>query len=137
VINPTFHEHIDIPSNVATGEYHIVLTVIDGAGNSTESEGHLQILPPIALSAISINESVVRGSDFHTEFTINAVHGIHQIGVDVHAHGLVPGTDELEWEFENIYSEGYHGQTEVEFHEHIDVPETAPAGEYHIKFTVE
>src|SRR5690606_26516867 len=25
VINPSFHEHIDIPSNVAPGEYHIVL----------------------------------------------------------------------------------------------------------------
>lgn len=137
VINPTFHEHIDIPSNVATGEYHIVLTVTDASGNSTESEGHLQILAPISLSGVSISESVVRGSDFHTEFTINAVHGIHQINVDIHAHGLTPGTGELEWNFENNYSEGYHGQTEVEFHEHIDVPDTSPAGEYHIVFTVE
>lgn len=137
VINPTFHEHIDIPSNIPAGEYHIVLTVTDELGNSTEAEGHLQILDPITLSEISISETVVRGSDFHTEFIISAVNGIHQITVDVHAHGLEVGEGEVEWDFENIYSEGYHELTEAEFHEHIDVPETAPAGEYHILFTVE
>lgn len=35
------------------------------------------------------------------------------------------------------YTEGYHDKNSVEFHEHIDIPATAPAGEYHIMFTVE
>ncbi len=137
VINPTFHEHVDIPSNIPTGEYHVVLTVTDGLGNSTEAEGHIQILDPITLSEISVSESVVRGADFHIEFIISAVNGIHQITVDVHGHDLTVDEGEVEWDFENIYSEGYHELTEAEFHEHIDVPATAPAGEYHILFTIE
>jgi hypothetical protein len=137
VINPTFHEHVDIPSNIPSGEYHVLLTVTDELGNSTEAEGHLQIMDAITLSEISISETVVRGSDMHTEFIIHAAHGIHEITVDIHGHGLEVGEGEVEWDFENSYSEGYHDQTEVEFHEHIDVPATAPAGEYHILFTIE
>lgn len=137
VMNPVFHEHIDVPSNIPAGEYHITLTVTDELGNSTEIEGHIDILDPIALSEISIDTSVVRGSDFHAEFMIHAVHGVHNITVDIHAHGITPGTGEVEWHFEEVFTEGYHELTEVEFHKHIDVPVTAPAGEYHIIFTVE
>lgn len=137
VINADFHEHIDIPENIPTGKYHVTLTVTDKLGNSTEIEGHIDILPPVALNSFSVDSSVQRGNDFHAEFFINAVHGIHNITVDVHAHGLTPATGEVEWHFDKIFEEGYHGKTEVEFHEHIDVPETAPVGEYHITFTVE
>ncbi|WP_308992498.1 DUF4625 domain-containing protein [Mariniflexile litorale] len=137
VINPTFHEHIDVPANIPAGEYHIELTVTDELGNSTEVEGHIHILDSITLSDISIDTTVVRGEDFHVEFLINAVNKIHNISVDVHAHGIVPGPGEVIWDFEQTFTEGYREQTEVEFHEHIDVPITAPAGEYHIIFTVE
>lgn len=136
-INPTFHEHIDIPSNIPAGEYHIELTVTDELGNSTEVEGHIDILDPITLSDFDIDDTVVRGNDFHIEFMIEAVHGIHNITVDIHAHGLTPGAGEVEWDYEDVFEDGYHGETEVEFHEHIDVPATAPAGEYHMIFTVE
>ncbi|KAB7529023.1 DUF4625 domain-containing protein [Flagellimonas olearia] len=137
VINPTFHEHIDIPSNIPAGEYHIVLTVTDELGNSTEAEGHVQVLDPITISDFDMDETVARGSDFHVEFMIGAVHGIHEVMVDVHAHGLEVGEGEVEWDFEGDYSEDFHELTEAEFHKHIDVPVTAPAGEYHIIFTIE
>lgn len=137
VINPVFHEHIDIPSNIPAGEYHIELTVTDELGNSTEVEGHIQILAPITLSDISIDASVARGDDFHAEFMIHAIHGVHSITVDVHAHGITPEVGEVKWHFEETFSEGYHDLTEVEFHEHIDVPATAPAGEYHMIIIVE
>ncbi len=137
VINPTFHEHVDVPANIPAGEYHVELTVTDELGNSTEVEGHLEILDPITLSDISISETVVRGNDFHAEFIINAVHGIHNITVDIHAHGVTPGEGETEWHYEEVFSEGFHDLTEAEFHKHIDVPATAPAGEYHINFTIE
>ncbi|MCM4163454.1 MULTISPECIES: DUF4625 domain-containing protein [unclassified Arenibacter] len=137
VMNPIFHEHIDVPSNIPAGEYHITLTVTDELGNSTEIEGHIDILDPIGLSDISIASSVVRGDDFHAEFMVHAVHGVHNITVDIHAHGITPGEGEVEWHFEEVFTEGYHDQTEVEFHKHIDVPVTAPAGEYHMVFTVE
>ncbi|WP_418513050.1 DUF4625 domain-containing protein [Corallibacter sp.] len=137
VINADFHEHIDIPNNIPAGEYHITLTVVDALGNSTEIEGHIDILEPISLTDISIDATVQRGSEIHAEFMVNAIHGIHNITVDIHAHGLTVGAGEIEWDFENVYTDGYHGLTEVEFHNHIDVPATAPAGEYHALFTVE
>ncbi|WP_159021368.1 DUF4625 domain-containing protein [Formosa sp. L2A11] len=136
-INPTFHEHIDVPTDIPAGEYHVELLITDEIGNSTEVEGYIQILDLITLSDISIDETVVRGEDFHTEFMINAFNGIHSITVDAHAHGLTLADGEVEWDYEEEFLEGYHEETEVEFHEHIDVPLTAPAGEYHIIFTVE
>src|SRR5690606_35174261 len=94
-------------------------------------------LDPITLSDFSIDTAVARGSDFHAEFLINAVHGVHNITVDIHAHGITPGTGEVEWHYEEVFEAGYHGETEVEFHEHIDVPTTVPAGEYHLVIIVE
>ncbi|WP_235841628.1 DUF4625 domain-containing protein [Confluentibacter sediminis] len=137
VINPNFHEHIDIPDNIPAGEYHIELVVTDALGNSTEVEGHVQILDPITLSDVSIDTEVVRGDDFHAEFLIDAVNGIHNITVDIHAHGITPGVGEVEWHYEEVFENGYHGETSVEFHEHIDVPTTVPAGEYHMVIIVE
>lgn len=136
-INPTFHEHIDIPTNAPAGEYHIELLVTDENGNSTEVEGHIEIMDVITLSDISVDATVARGNDFHTEFMISAVNGVHNITVDAHAHGITLADGEVEWDYEAEFEDGYHEETEVEFHEHIDVPVTAPAGEYHIIFTVE
>jgi len=137
VINPTFHEHIDVPTNIPAGEYHVELVVTDELGNSTEVEGHIEILDLITLSDISVDSTVERGDDFHTEFMIYAVNGIHSISVDVHAHDITPAAGEEEWDYEAEFLDGYHEETEVEFHEHIIVPATAPAGEYHVTFTVE
>ncbi|RXG11437.1 DUF4625 domain-containing protein [Leeuwenhoekiella aestuarii] len=136
-INPTFHEHIDVPATAPAGEYHITLTVTDANGNSTEVEGHIHIEDPISISDISIDESVARGNDFHAEFMIEAIHGVHHVVVDIHAHGLTVGAGEVEWDFEQEFEEGLHGETSVEFHEHIDVPATAPVGEYHMLITIE
>lgn len=136
-INPTFHEHVDVPTNIPAGEYHIELLVTDTNGNSTEVEGHIEIMDPITISEVSIDSTVVKGSDFHSEFMIEAINGIHDITVDVHAHGLTLEDGEVEWDYEAVFSEGYHDETAIEFHEHIDVPDTAPAGEYHIIYTIE
>ncbi|MDO7136557.1 DUF4625 domain-containing protein [Algibacter lectus] len=137
VINPTFHEHVDIPNNIPVGEYHVELTVVDTQGNSTEIEGDLQILDSITISEASIDSTVVRGNDFHVEFMIDAVNGIHNITVDFHADGVTVGEGEVEWDYEEEFLDGYHEETEIEFHEHFDVPATAPAGEYHLSFVVE
>jgi len=137
VINATFHEHIDIPANIPAGEYHVTLTVTDEAGNSTEAEGELEVMDVITYSDFSMEESVVRGNEIHVEFMVNAVHGVHHIIVDIHGHDIPVGEGEVEWDYENEFEDGYHGETAVEFHEHIDVPDTAPAGEYHVTFTIE
>ncbi|MDO1498833.1 DUF4625 domain-containing protein [Euzebyella saccharophila] len=137
VINPEFHEHVDIPTTAPAGEYHITLTVTDENGNSTEVEGEIEIMDPITVSDMSIDETVARGSDFHVEFMIEAVNGIHNVSVDIHAHDLELAEGEEEWDFEEVYEEGLHEETSAEFHKHIDVPATAPAGEYHMLITIE
>ena len=137
VINPEFHEHVDIPANIPAGEYHIELVVTDELGNSTEIEGHIDILDFITISDISIDSTVARGNDFHAEFMIDAVNGIHNITVDIHAHDIAVGDGEEALDLELEFLDGYHEETSVEFHQHIDIPATAPAGEYHINFTVE
>lgn len=137
VINPEFHEHVDVPSDIPAGEYHIELLVTDELGNSTEVDGHLQIMDTITISGFEMDETVTRGDDFHIEFMIDAAHGIHNITVDIHAHDLTPADGEEEWDFEAEFLDGYHEASEAEFHEHIVVPATAPAGEYHVLFTVE
>jgi len=136
VMNPEFHEHIDIPATAPVGEYHVEFVVTDENGNSTEVEGHVQVLD-INISDVSIDEAVARGDDFHAEFFIDTVNGIHSVSIDVHAHGVTVGEGEVEWDYEETFTEGLHGLTEAEFHKHIDVPANAPAGEYHMTFTVE
>jgi hypothetical protein len=44
VLNPEFHEDIQIPANIPSGEYHVTLTVVDERGNSTNAEGHIDIM---------------------------------------------------------------------------------------------
>ncbi|WP_245683448.1 DUF4625 domain-containing protein [Pseudotamlana agarivorans] len=58
--NVHFHEHIDVPDNILAGEYHIEFIVVDQEGNSTEAEGHLEILDPITISDVSIDNTVLR-----------------------------------------------------------------------------
>lgn len=135
--NPTFHEHIDIPATAPVGEYHVEIVVTDELGNSTEVDGHLDVLNPISISDMDVDATVVRGNDIHAEFMIKAVNGIHNVEVDIHAHDLPIGDGEEEWDFEMQYEEGLHEKTEAEFHKHIVVPNTAPAGEYHATFTIE
>ena len=43
LLNTTFHKHIDIPSDIATGDYHFHFTVTDMEGNQTTIEEELEI----------------------------------------------------------------------------------------------
>lgn len=42
--NVLLHEHIDVPSDVATGEYHFHISVTDREGNLTEKEAHIDVV---------------------------------------------------------------------------------------------
>ncbi|MGE8292468.1 MAG: DUF4625 domain-containing protein [Sphingobacterium sp.] len=63
--NVTFHEHIDIPSEVPSGQYHFHFTVTDKAGNATTVESPLTI----------------QGADAKVAFKLVFTE------VDAHAHG--------------------------------------------------
>ena len=43
VLNAELHEDIMVPANAALGEYHVILTVTDEAGNSTTEEEHFDL----------------------------------------------------------------------------------------------
>jgi len=71
------------------------------------------------------------GDDLHLEGTITAEGLIRRIDIEIHQEG--GGS----FRIEKSYTEGkYIGVKEAEFHEHLDIPANAPAGEYHLHFTV-
>jgi uncharacterized membrane protein len=74
---------------------------------------------------------VTAGEDLHLEAEIVAEGSIARIDVEIHPEN---GGDS---EIEKTYTdEKYVGKKNVEFHEHIDIPANAPAGEYHLHLTV-
>lgn len=72
----------------------------------------------------------MRGDDLHLEADIVAEGLIKRIDVEIHQ-------EDGSFEIEEAYTTGkYIGVKNTTFHEHIDIPETAPLGEYHLHFTV-
>lgn len=141
--NPTeynVHEHIDIPANIAEGPYHLGITVVDAAGNQNQvyvqfivGEDHTGEEHGINITDIEV-EDVAPGAETHAEAQISAEHGIATVSVNIHGHDITPAEGEEEWEFEANFDD-YSGNSAT-FHEHIDIPATAPKGEYHLSITV-
>ncbi len=65
--NVTFHEHIDIPSEVPAGQYHFHFTVTDKAGNTTTVESPLTIQASDVKASYKLIFTEVKGT----------VHGNH------------------------------------------------------------
>lgn len=82
--------------------------------------------------------SAVIGDELHIDSEIIAEGKISTIRVTIHHEGdheksiLV----DTEWEFDSTYTTGYAGVKNIDFHEHIDIPLTAEAGEYHFHLIV-
>lgn len=70
------------------------------------------------------------GSDLHLDAAILAPGTIASITLSIHPEGAEG------WEFEQVFTAGYEGLKNADFHEHIDVPATAAEGEYHLHLTV-
>lgn len=73
--------------------------------------------------------TVEAGKDLHIEGVIEAEGLIDKIEIEIHQEG---GS----FEIEQIYTEEYAGSRKANFHEHIDIPAEAPAGEYHFHIKV-
>ena len=89
--------------------------------------------PTITLTEVGLNNSrhVHPGHDLHLEAQVLAEALIKRIDIEIHQEG---GD---KFKIEKSYTDGkYVGVRNTEFHEHIDIPETAPLGEYHLHFTV-
>ncbi|MGC4234818.1 MAG: DUF4625 domain-containing protein [Niabella sp.] len=70
------------------------------------------------------------GGDLHLEAEILAPGGIANIKVEVHSEGSAG------WEYEQIFTDGYEGAKNADFHEHIDIPANAAIGDYHLHLVV-
>ncbi|MCT4586680.1 MAG: DUF4625 domain-containing protein [Carboxylicivirga sp.] len=75
------------------------------------------------------HHTAVIGEDLHIDAEIVAEGKIEKIIVELHSEAT---DDELEIEFEGKYV----GTKNAEFHEHIEIPETFAAGEYHFHLEV-
>ncbi len=89
--------------------------------------------PVINLTEIGSENSkmAIAGSDLHLEGSILADGTIQRIDVEIHQE------ENSDFEIEKAYTDGkYIGVKNADFHEHIDIPAEAPAGKYHLHFTV-
>jgi hypothetical protein len=80
------------------------------------------------------------GEDFHMEAYIEAENKIDKFEVELHPEGEHMKSYPLhvsmeEWEFDSVYT-GFSGLRNTEFHEHIEIPESAEPGDYHFHFAV-
>ena len=72
-----------------------------------------------------------KGSDIHLEAVISAEAVVSSITLSIHAHDLTPGEDEVDWDFEQVFTDANYLVINPTFHEHVDIPNNIPAGEYH------
>ena len=88
--------------------------------------------PVINLTEIGRDNSktVTAGNDLHLDASIVAEGLIRQIDIEIRQ-------EDGDFKIEIAYTEGkYIGVINADFHEHIDIPADAPAGEYHLHFIV-
>ncbi|RZM23142.1 MAG: DUF4625 domain-containing protein [Pedobacter sp.] len=76
------------------------------------------------------NKTAYPGTDIHIEAAIVAAANIAKVTLEIH-----PVTDGG-WEYKQEYTEGFAGQKNAEFHQHVDVPADAALGMYHIHLSV-
>ncbi|HPJ63679.1 DUF4625 domain-containing protein [Lentimicrobium sp.] len=82
--------------------------------------------------------SAVIGDDLHIDAEILAEGKVANIRITIHhegGHGKTSLLDE-EWEVDSTYTTSYAGARNIDFHEHIDIPGTAEAGDYHFHLIV-
>lgn len=138
VKNAHFHEHLEVPADAPAGEYHLHFTLTDQKGFTATFESDLHITvpaegaPEIALTAVGEGDSKqgVAGQEMHVVAQVKASKNIAKIVVEFHK---ADGKYEKEFTFD---SDKYVGKAEADFNEQIMVPADAPAGEYHVHFTV-
>ncbi|HRP55446.1 DUF4625 domain-containing protein [Agriterribacter sp.] len=126
--NADLHEHIDIPEDAATGEYHVHITITDKAGNVAEAESALNIIVDPSLPAITGFEVAYdsEDADLHVEGDIIAPNKIAEISLEIHG-----GSFEKEYEITGDYV----GKTTFHLHKHFSLSDV-PSGHYHVHLLV-
>lgn len=94
--------------------------------------------PVINLTELGYDNSKVAflGTDLHIEADIVAEGTIDKVTIEIHPEGEHdPSGHDHGWEFEAPFDK-FSGMKNATFHEHIDIPVTAEAGDYHFHFAV-
>ncbi len=109
-----------------------ITTTVFTACSSSDDES-LPAKPVITLTEVGHDNTgqCHPGHDLHLEATVLAEGLIKSISVEIHQK------DGGSMTIQNVYTDSkYVGVRNTEFHEHIDIPATAPLGAYHLHFTV-
>ena len=81
------------------------------------------------------------GDELHMDAEIVAENNIDKIEIELHHEGehlksmVINLSRDEEWEFDSVYTK-FAGLKNMEFHEHIEIPENAEPGDYHFHFAV-
>ena len=154
-INPHFHIHIPLKSDAAAGEGKIEITVTDQEGQTAEFTETITIKPAIVRSVLGLNVTGPDGKKAEgkpgEEMTVEASEiemntGYEIEGIEVEFHNEAAGREIIFTSEEKPEEEGamhvenlkkYVGQASVKnFKESFKLPADAPAGEYHLHFTL-
>jgi hypothetical protein len=76
------------------------------------------------------NKTAYPGSDIHIEAELFAAANIASVTLEIHPANAGG------WEYKEVYTEGFAGQKNADFHKHVDIPADAALGMYHIHLSV-
>lgn len=97
-------------------------------------------VPHIEITELGYENSGIAyaGHDLHIDAEIVAEGKIENVRLTIHAadEHLKDSHVHEEWHVDSTYTTGFTGVKNSDFHEHIDVPEYAEEGEYHLHLYV-
>lgn len=93
-----------------------------------------EVVPGPSMDGIEIgsgnNKIGYTGSDIHIEAKVAAPGNIANVQLTIHPEA---GTG---WKFDSVYTNGFAGLKNAEFHKHIIIPAEAATGHYHLHMVV-
>ncbi len=115
-----------------TNRFFALILVLVAFATACKKDPKAPAAPSISGLEVGINNNgkVFPGNDLHLEAEITAPGLIQEVKVKI--HGETGGG----WTFEKVYTDGFKGLKNSTLHEHIDVPESAALGKYHLHLTV-
>ncbi len=128
LINPDFHEHINIPEDATAGSYTLLVIVTDEAGQKAQHKVDFEIKRDPSLPLINgISLKAIDASMLNLSGTVQASGTIDRIEVEVQSSA---------WTNKYVYADiDMIGKTSFELNKDIDIT-GAPEGHYHINVTL-
>lgn len=97
-------------------------------------DDEVQPVAPPTITGVEIGSDnskiAYAGGDIHIDAAITAAAGIEGVQVEIH-----PESGDG-WEYDSLFTEGFAGLNNAQFHQHIDIPVDAAPGHYHFHLTV-